>query len=276
MPGFGGADSCSVFFVPEWQSAAIIADFLIRLEMLHRNLTCKIYRARNISVSAHRSLIVSMLMLAALAGCAAGPDFKRPPAPDAGGYTPGAVMPEATASAPVPAGESQRFNPAADIPFDWWKLFQSPQINSLVERAFKANPTIESAQAALRQAQEYATAQQGFFYPTVGASYAASRNKLAGNMSNNAPGIQGNGELIQAPRRNRKSGLLQFPCCAIDRRATCPTYSASTAGRLNPRRHKSMRRSCNWRRPISRWHPTWSPRRYRKHHCAPSLRRWKR
>ncbi|MGB8408558.1 MAG: TolC family protein, partial [Gallionella sp.] len=143
-----------------------------------------------------------MLMLAALAGCAAGPDFVHPPAPAAGGYIPGGLTPEATASAPVLAGESQRFNAAADIPFDWWTLFQSPQINSLVERAFKANPTIESAQAALRQAQEYVTAQQGFFYPTVGASYAASRNKLAGNMSSNAPGLQGNGEIIRSTPPN--------------------------------------------------------------------------
>ena len=95
------------------------------------------------------------------------------------------------------AGESQRFNPKADIPFDWWTLFQSPQINSLIKRAFQANPSIASAQAALRQAQEYANAQQGFFYPTVGASYSPSRNKLAGNMGGNSPGVQGNGHIIQ-------------------------------------------------------------------------------
>jgi len=105
----------------------------------------------------------------------------------------------ATASAPVPDGVSQRFNPTADIPFDWWKLFQSTQLNTLVEQAFKANPTIASAQAALHQAEEYANAQKGFFYPTIGAGYSASRNKLAGNMSSSAPGIQGNGQLIQAP-----------------------------------------------------------------------------
>ena len=138
-----------------------------------------------------------MLILATLAGCAAGPDFKRPPAPAANGYVPGKTIPEPTVSAPVPDGESQRFNPAADIPFDWWTLFQSPQINSLVVRAFNANPSIESAQAALRQAQEYVAAQQGFFYPTVGASYTPSRNKLAGNMGGNSPGVQGNGTVIQ-------------------------------------------------------------------------------
>lgn len=149
------------------------------------------------SVSIYRASLISLLISAGLAGCAAGPDFKRPPAPTANSYAPAGLIPGATASAPVLAGESQRFNLTADIPFDWWTLFQSPQINSLIKRAFKANPSIDSAQAALHQAQEYANAQQGFFYPTVGASYSASRNKLAGNMGGNSPGVQGNGTAIQ-------------------------------------------------------------------------------
>ena len=135
-------------------------------------------------------------IVVALAGCAVGPDFKRPAAPAASGYSP-KPMPDTTASAAVLAGEPQHFNPQADIPFDWWTLFQSPQINSLIQRAFKANPDIESAQAALRQAQESVIAQQGFFYPTVSASYTPSRNKLAGNMGGNSPGIQGNGSIVQ-------------------------------------------------------------------------------
>ena len=100
------------------------------------------------SVSACGFYLTSLLILLAFTGCAAGPDFKRPSAPAASGYAPGNPVPKATSSAPVPDGESQRFNPAADIPFDWWTLFQSPQINTLVMRAFKANPSIESAQAA--------------------------------------------------------------------------------------------------------------------------------
>ena len=148
------------------------------------------------SVSIYRFSSVSLLILATLTGCAVGTDFKRPVAPKASGYAPAATIPEATASAPVLAGESQRFNPAAAIPFDWWTLFQSPQINSLIKRAFKANPSIEAAQTALRQAQEFVIAQQGFFYPTVGASYSPSRNKLAGNMGGNSPGAQGNGQVI--------------------------------------------------------------------------------
>jgi NodT family efflux transporter outer membrane factor (OMF) lipoprotein len=148
-------------------------------------------------VPTNRFSSVSVLILAILTGCAIGPDFKRPAAPDANGYAPTSSISEATASTSVLGGDSQRFNPTADIPFDWWTLFQSPQLNSLIKRAFKANPSIESAQAALLQAQEYANAQEGFFYPTVGASYSLSRNKLAGNMGGNSPGLQGNGTVIQ-------------------------------------------------------------------------------
>lgn len=138
-----------------------------------------------------RSLAIASLSAAALvAGCAAGPDFKRPDAPVAAGYAP--------KTATDKTGGAQRFNTAGDIPFDWWTVFNSPQIDSLIKRAFKANPSIESAQAALRQAQEYANAQQGFFYPTVGAGYSPSRTKQAGNMSGNSPGLQGNGKTIQA------------------------------------------------------------------------------
>ena len=131
-----------------------------------------------------------------ITGCTVGPDFTRPDAPSSMRYSP-KPMPELTASAQVAYGEAQRFNTTDDIPFDWWTIFHSPQLNSLIQRAFKANPSIESAQAALREAQENAVAQAGFFYPTVGVSYSPSRNKIAGNMGGNSPGVQGNGDVIQ-------------------------------------------------------------------------------
>lgn len=138
-----------------------------------------------------------LMSLPLVTGCAVGPDFRRPEAPKATAYAPDNSIAKTTVSAPVLAGESQRFDPRADIPADWWTLFGSPQINSLIERAFKASPDIASAQAALRQAQQNVIAQQGFFYPTVGVNYTPSRNKLAGNMGGNSPGMQGNGHLIQ-------------------------------------------------------------------------------
>ncbi len=131
-----------------------------------------------------------------ISGCAVGPDFKRPAAPASISYTPES-LPSETSSTDVPQGRAQSFSASGQIPKDWWSLFQSPQLNALIERAFKANPDIEAAQASLRAAQQNVIAQQGFFYPTVGVSYSPSRNKLAGNMGGNSPGIQGNGTLIQ-------------------------------------------------------------------------------
>ncbi len=85
-------------------------------------------------------------------------------------------------------------------------MFQSPALNALVQRAFKANPTIASAQAALAQAQELVYAQQGYFFPTIGANYNFERQKIAGNLTlDNAPGVEGNGDNLLPPVQDRPS-----------------------------------------------------------------------
>ncbi len=138
-------------------------------------------------------LVIAALSL--LTSCAVGPDFKHPEPPVNADYTLVPLSPR-TVSAAILGGEAQRFAIGRDIQFDWWKLFQSPALDLLVEQAFKSNPTIESAQAALKQAQENVYAQQGYFFPTVTAGYMFQRQQIAGNLSNNAPGLQGNGTFI--------------------------------------------------------------------------------
>jgi NodT family efflux transporter outer membrane factor (OMF) lipoprotein len=115
-----------------------------------------------------------------LGGCAVGPDFKKPDAPPGGSYTPQA-LPLTTTVSTGPLGKAQTFTPAATIPADWWTLFKSPAINTLIARALKNSPTIASAQATLRQAQQNVIAQQGYFFPSVATSYSVSRDKIAGN-----------------------------------------------------------------------------------------------
>ncbi len=135
-------------------------------------------------------------VLLALSACAVGPDFLKPASPKDAGYAP-KPLPVQTASATGYGGDVQHFLAGKDIPFDWWTTFQSPALNALVEKAFKANPTIEQARAALKQAQEYVYAQQGYFYPTIQAGYNFEQQKVAGNLGNTtAPGVQGNGSVI--------------------------------------------------------------------------------
>ena len=93
-----------------------------------------------------------------------------------------------------------------DIPFEWWQLFKSPALNALVERAFKANPTIAAAQAALVQAQELVYAQRGYFFPALGANYDFERQKIAGNLTlDNVPGVEGDGHNDLPPVQNLNS-----------------------------------------------------------------------
>ena len=114
----------------------------------------------------------------ALAGCAAGPEFIRPPSPDVDRYTP-QPLPAATAGSDVPGSAPQRFQPGTDVPAQWWKLFGSRSLDALVMAALETNPSLQAAQAALRVAQETVRIQQGAFWPSAQAVITPSRQKVA-------------------------------------------------------------------------------------------------
>ena len=88
-----------------------------------------------------------------LAGCAVGPNFKQPAAPAVKGYLP-EPLPQQTGSAPGQGGDAQRFVAGMDVPAQWWTVFQSTDLDALIQQAFKNNPTVQGAQAALREANE--------------------------------------------------------------------------------------------------------------------------
>jgi len=117
-------------------------------------------------------------VIALVGGCAVGPDFHPPSAPAAEGYTPEPLSPH-TASADIAAGAAQNFVKGLDIPGQWWTLFHSEQLNNLIAQALKNNPSLEAAQAALRQARENVYAQEGAFLPAVSGSAAATRQQVS-------------------------------------------------------------------------------------------------
>jgi NodT family efflux transporter outer membrane factor (OMF) lipoprotein len=117
-----------------------------------------------------------------LTGCAVGPDFVRPAAPEATDYTQNPLAPTASA-AHVVGGESQHFVDGQDIPGEWWELFESSALNDMVERALSANPDLKAAEAALTVAHENMLAQRGAYFPAVSASFAASRSKTSGELA---------------------------------------------------------------------------------------------
>jgi NodT family efflux transporter outer membrane factor (OMF) lipoprotein len=129
-----------------------------------------------------RGAVVTLAGAALVSGCAVGPNFQRPTPPAVPGYTRQPFVAK-TASADVAAGEEQRFVQNQAITQQWWTLFQSPQLDALIDKALAANPTLVVAQTALRQAWELVYAQQGFFYPTVQGNFSASRQQVSGTFT---------------------------------------------------------------------------------------------
>jgi NodT family efflux transporter outer membrane factor (OMF) lipoprotein len=155
----------------------------------------------NLSYKPFVACLAALALSAFVTSCArlpsVGPDFKKPEAPKADGYTPRPLSLTTSSATNVLGGEAQKFASGKDIPFEWWKAFQCPALDKLVDESLRRNDNITVAWAALRQAQELVKAQQGYYYPTVTADYNVNAQQVAGNVANStAPGYQGNGRLI--------------------------------------------------------------------------------
>lgn len=121
---------------------------------------------------------VVLAVVAAFSGCAVGPDFRRPDAPAAARYTE-TPMPAQTAATASPGGAAQRFVDT-DVPAQWWTLFQSETLDRLVREGLAHSPTLEAAQATLRQAREnLAAGRGGLLFPSVTGSLDATREKTS-------------------------------------------------------------------------------------------------
>jgi NodT family efflux transporter outer membrane factor (OMF) lipoprotein len=116
-----------------------------------------------------------------LAGCTVGPDFQRPEPPKADTYLPDTAAEFVNAG--ISGGETQSLVQGLDIPGQWWKVFQSAELNGLIDGALKANPDIQAAVAGLKVAQENARAQRATLFPTIQGGLGASQNQTPNSLS---------------------------------------------------------------------------------------------
>ena len=109
------------------------------------------------------SLAFSLLVLA---GCAVGPNYHRP-----------AVAAPQQWGEPYAGGET---NSAASVA-TWWKHFNDPELNSLIDRATQSNLDLHIARARVREARaEYGIAV-GNLWPKVDASGSYTRQRYSQN-----------------------------------------------------------------------------------------------
>ncbi|MGF6569010.1 NodT family efflux transporter outer membrane factor (OMF) lipoprotein [Paraburkholderia sp. GAS333] len=117
------------------------------------------------------SLLVAACMLAA---CSFGPGGEPPAMPQPAHY--GA---EAQPTQTVPAqGITQQFVTGAKPVPEWWKLYQSDALNTLVDEGLRNSPTLAATDKSLAAAREQLRAQVGSsMLPTIDAGGQATRNR---------------------------------------------------------------------------------------------------
>ncbi|NCF04341.1 efflux transporter outer membrane subunit [Kosakonia sp. MH5] len=125
-----------------------------------------------------------------LAGCAVGPDYRLPqPQTPARWNDPGDRAVKSQVS-------MQELNPR------WWTTFQSPQLNSLIERAIAGNLSLQQTVLRIAGAREQINQAGGALLPSVNGSLKATRQQLGlegelkshdvyGQLDNADPAISG-------------------------------------------------------------------------------------
>ena len=115
------------------------------------------------------ALLTAALLMAG--GCVVGPDFVPPVPPDVSRYGERADPTHLVAPG---VGGTQVLIAGANLPDAWWHLFRSRRLDALVREGLSANPTVEQAEAALRQAQTLTQSVRADMLPnlSVGATRA--------------------------------------------------------------------------------------------------------
>jgi NodT family efflux transporter outer membrane factor (OMF) lipoprotein len=110
------------------------------------------------------------VFVAALAGCAVGPNYRTPKTPTPEGY--------AAAGSTATAGGAANAPGTAATPVDlaaWWHALNDPELDSLIARAISGNPDVLIALDRLQAARTYEAAIIGTVLPEAGASIGGGR-----------------------------------------------------------------------------------------------------
>jgi multidrug efflux system outer membrane protein len=106
----------------------------------------------------------ALICAVALAGCAVGPDYKRP-----GTTLPGDFAVVAPGTASTGSGE---------VPADWWKLYNDRQLDELVNAAISNNPNIRLAIARIDEARAALRETNAAFFPALTYSGIGERARV--------------------------------------------------------------------------------------------------
>ena len=116
-------------------------------------------------------LLLSGVLTAGITACTLGPNFKRPDASDTPVYSK-SLPPGNTATSVAYGG---------DVAADWYELFHSDSLNTLVRHALTNSPDLDAARHGLLAAQSELQAVAGSALPQIDASGQVGRTHVNGS-----------------------------------------------------------------------------------------------
>jgi len=129
-----------------------------------------------------RPSLIALAAAAMLAGCAVGPAYQRPSAPEPASYK------ELQGWVPAAPADALERGP-------WWTLFGDPQLNELAASVEVSNQNVAAAVAAYTQARALVTEQRASLFPSVTLNGSGTRSGTRGGGSGNAT-VDPNGNII--------------------------------------------------------------------------------
>jgi multidrug efflux system outer membrane protein len=121
------------------------------------------------SSKAYWSLLFSLCTVLLLAGCAVGPNYKRPEVPVPGTYRSDSALPQAATTAPA----------ASFGDLKWFDLFQDDRLRELIQTALKDNYDIRIAAQRVLAAQAFVTVEKSALYPRVDVAIGGEHDSRA-------------------------------------------------------------------------------------------------
>lgn len=178
-------------------------------------------RFRPRSVIPLSSLAVALTALAALAGCAVGPDYREPDVPNADRFLGQRAV------------EQRRAATRADIEV-WWEGFADPQLTRFVRLALDQNLDLAAASARVAQARAGLRSATAALLPSGGVSAQVAKQYQSvetplGRVLNATPNYDRHGSLYEADL-TASWEIDVFGGLRREREASQAEYQASEAG----------------------------------------------
>jgi outer membrane protein, multidrug efflux system len=122
--------------------------------------------------------LLAGLTACALAGCAAGPNFK-PPKPD---------LPQHWSATALQRGATRESAVTSSAPpvANWWTSFHDPMLTALIRRSVASNLDLRAAVLRIEEAVETRDVAAGGLWPSLSANAGFTRQRLSLNTPNGA------------------------------------------------------------------------------------------